>query len=67
MADEEIKKLILIRLSSMPDSIRVSIGSEGEMTKEELIEHVKKGDKIGQLIINVQLEYLKAMKSGLRC
>lgn len=62
---EEIKKLVLTRLEAMPDTIRVSIGSEGkELSKEDLIEHVKKEDKLGKMIIEMQLRYLKAMKTG---
>jgi len=62
---EEIKKLVLIRLESMPDTIRVSIGSEGnELSKEDLIEHVKKEDRLGKMIVEMQLNYLRAMKTG---
>lgn len=66
MAAEEIKKLILARLEAMPDTIRVSLGSEGkELAKDDLIEHVKKEDPLGKMIIEMQLRYLKAMKTGL--
>ncbi len=63
---EEIKKLVLTRLEAMPDTIRVSIGAEGkELAKNDLIEHVKKEDSLGKMIIEMQLRYLKAMKTGL--
>ncbi len=62
---EEIKKLVLIRLETMPDTIRVSIGSEGkELSKYDLIEHVKREDSLGKTIIEMQLRYLQAMKTG---
>lgn len=62
---EEIKKLVIVRLEAMPDSIRVSIGSEGKkLSKEDLIKHVKDKDKLGEMIVEMQLKYLKAMKTG---
>jgi len=61
---EEIKKLVLIRLESMPSNIKVSIGSGKDLSREELIEEVKKESELGKLIIKVQLEYLRSMKKG---
>ena len=60
--EEELKKLILLRLETMPETIRVSIGREGDLTKEQLIEHVKQGDELGKLIVEMQLKYLRSMK-----
>jgi len=34
------------------------------MTLQEVIEHVKKEDEIGNKIIKIQLSYLKALKEG---
>ena len=61
--DEEIKKLVLIRLESMPPNIKIALGPGEEYTKEELIGHVKKEDSFGKEFINAQLHYLKAMKN----
>ncbi len=63
MTEEEIKKLVLIRLESMPSNIRISLGGR-DFSKEELINEVKGGTTFGKKIIEVQLEYLRAMKSG---
>jgi len=62
---EEIKELIIARLMSMPENHKVSIGSSGEFDKYDLIEHVKKEDKIGEKIIEIQLHFLKRLKEGL--
>ena len=62
--EEEMKKLVILRLESMPDTIKVSVGSEGELSKNDLIAHVKKGDKLGKLVVDMQLKYLQAMKEG---
>lgn len=60
--ENEIKKLVLMRLETMPENIKVSLGSVGELRKEDLIKHVKEGDALGKLFVKVQLEYLKSMK-----
>lgn len=62
---QEIKKLILARLATMPDYIQVNLGSFGQLGKDELIEHVKKGDTLGKKFIDVQMKYLRALKEGL--
>ncbi len=61
---EDIKKLVIIRLETFPSSRKVSIGSQGEFTKDELIDHVKKEDAIGKKIVEVELEFLRAIKEG---
>lgn len=63
MIEQEIKKLVLVRLESMPSNISISIGGR-DYTKEELINEVKEGTAFGKMIIEVQLAYLRAMKSG---
>jgi hypothetical protein len=62
---EDIKEIVIIRLETLPADKKISIGSYGEFSKEELIEHVKKDDKIGKKIIEVEMEFLKALKKGL--
>lgn len=65
VTDEEIRKLIVARLRSLSSDKRISIGSEGEFTKDELINRVEKNDKVGKKIIAIQLQYLKSLKKGL--
>ena len=59
---EEIKELIA-RLEMLPDDKKISIGQR-EFTKEEIIEHVKKGDLIGKMMIDIELGFLRDMKEG---
>jgi len=64
---KEIKKEIVIeRLRQAPPSVKISFGmSEGKfMDRDELIENVEKGTVLGNKIVNLQLEYLKAFKAG---
>ncbi len=65
VADEEIRKLVLARLKTIsPDTIKC-IGNEGSFNRDQLIEHVELGDKIGRTIEQVEMEWLRAFKSGL--
>ena len=58
----EIKELVLVRLESMPKTIKIALGSGEELTRDELIKHVKDEDKFGRLIIEMQERYLKSLK-----
>ena len=62
---EEIKELVIFRLESLSPNKKVSIGSHGEFSREELIEHVKKGDEIGKKIVDIEMEFLRALKEGI--
>lgn len=60
---DEIKKLVIIRLESMPSNIKVSIGGR-DLSRDELIKEVKDDTEFGRLISQMQLEYLRSMKKG---
>ncbi|HCM82724.1 MAG: hypothetical protein UW37_C0018G0012 [Candidatus Gottesmanbacteria bacterium GW2011_GWA2_44_17] len=62
VTDEEIRKLVVARLHSFPAGRKISIGNDGEFTKDELIKSVEKDDRIGKKIIQVQLSYLQSLK-----
>lgn len=61
---KEIKELVKARLSVLPQSVNISIGMDGAFSRNELIEHVEKEDKIGEKIIQVDMEFLRALKKG---
>lgn len=64
-ADEEIRKLVIARLKVIsPDTIKC-IGNKGSFTRDELIERVQAGDAIGKTIERVEMEWLRALKSGI--
>ena len=65
MVSEDIKKLVIMRLQSMPQNLKLSIGKYGTFTKEELIERVQEEDEVGKLIIEMQLKYLRSFKKGI--
>jgi len=63
--DEDIRQLVIERLKAMPSDKKISIGADGSsFTSDQLISHVKEGDEIGKKIIDVQMSYLQALKTG---
>ncbi len=62
--EQEIRELVIARLETLPDNLEISIGSEGGVSKEEMIEHVKKNDSIGSEIIQAHMSFLQSLKEG---
>ena len=62
---EEVKQLVIARLETLPPDKKMSIGSYGEFKREDLIMHVEKGDEIGKKVIEIELEFLQALKEGI--
>ena len=61
---DDIKELVIARLGVMPLNYKLSIGSEGSFTRNQLIEHVIAEDKIGNQITRMQLSFIKALTTG---
>jgi len=59
-----MKELVLARLEIASPKFILSVGNQGTFSKEQLIEHVRKGDNIGIQIIEMQLKFIKALTSG---
>ena len=61
---EDIKNLVIERLEATSSEKSFSIGGGESLTRDELIQHVKEGDKIGQKIVEIELTFLRALKDG---
>lgn len=61
VSKEEIKKLVIERIKTMPATMKVSLGNSGAFNKEQLIEAVKQGSGIGETIIEAHLTYLRSI------
>lgn len=57
--DEDVKKLVIARLDSLPSNVKISIGSSGSFTKGELIRNVENETDIGKKIVEIQLAYIQ--------
>lgn len=60
--DEDIKDLVIARILTLPENKEISIGSKGDYSKEELIDHVKVGDAVGKKFVEIELQYLQSLK-----
>jgi len=62
--EKELKELVLARIGVMPPNYKLSIGNKGTFTKEEIINHIKERDEIGNQIIGIEMNFIKALMSG---
>lgn len=63
--NKEIKELVIARIEAqISPNIKLSIGEDGSFGKDEMIDHVNRGDEIGKKIIDVHLNFIKAQASG---
>jgi len=63
--DEEIRELVIARLSTLPSNKKISIGRYGELTREDIVRHIKRNDEIGKKFIEIEIEYLRALTKGI--
>jgi hypothetical protein len=63
--NQDIIDLVVARLENLPSGKDISIGSHGEFSKEQLIEHVKKTDDVGRKMIEIEMDFLRLMKEGI--
>lgn len=62
--EKDIELLVIEQLKMIPPDKKIYIGGDGDFTTAELIERVKKNDEVGQKIKEVQMEFLRSLKTG---
>ncbi|MFW6226440.1 MAG: hypothetical protein ACOC3V_05735, partial [bacterium] len=63
--NEIMKNSVIARIDAqVPSNLKLAMGGYGGMSKEEMIEHVKKGDEIGRQIVKRHIQFLRAIASG---
>ncbi|MCK5107838.1 MAG: hypothetical protein KAQ83_03865 [Nanoarchaeota archaeon] len=64
--DEIIKKIIIERVKTMSPNVKIALGSDGRfLTRDEILQEIKTNTSIGDKILTIQLNYLKALKEGI--
>lgn len=61
--EKTIQEIVFARVSTMPDNVGISIGKDGDFSKNEIIEHLKKNDEVGKKFVEIQLDYLQSLKN----
>jgi len=59
----DVKDLVKLRLMSTPSNIRISLGSFGEFTRDELIDQVDKRTPAGEAAVRMELLFIRKMSS----
>jgi hypothetical protein len=66
--EEKINKereLIIARLEILSPEIHFSSGnSDKTLSRDEMIDHINKNDKVGIEFVKIELNFLRALKSG---
>ena len=62
--EEEIRRLIVARLSVLSPDTAISIGSDGSFKRDDLIERVERGDDVGKKFEQMEVEWLRSLKEG---
>lgn len=65
VSEEEIK-IVLERLRVMPKTIKLNIGNYGSFTRDQLIEAISNKTPIGELVIEMQMAYLRSFKERVK-
>lgn len=62
---EQLKQLVVARIESqISPNLKLSIGGGKSLSKDEMIKHVMEGDEVGNQIIEVHLNFIKAQATG---
>jgi hypothetical protein len=62
MASEDEIKIVLERLRVIPRTVNLNIGSYGSFSRDQLIEEVTNKTEIGELVVKMQMAYLRSFK-----
>ena len=62
---KDVIELVIARLQKLPSDKKISIGSSSEYTKDQLIEHVKETDEVGEKMVEIEMDFLRSMKEGI--
>lgn len=61
MDENYAKKLVIERLMAMPPDTSFLIGCQGDFTRNQLIDEVMNGSKVGKAAIEMEINFIKAM------
>ena len=64
LSDNEVRKLVLARLSVLSSDTVISLGSEGSFNRDELVQKVRDGDRVGEKLAEMQMEWLQSFKES---
>lgn len=60
---EDIRKLVLARIKTMPEELKISIGSS-EYSKDQILKSTEENNELGQQVMDVHMNFVRSMASG---
>jgi hypothetical protein len=60
--NNDLRKLVISRLSVLSPTTKISLGSAGSFTRDELIKSIEQGENVGEKIIEIEIEWLRSFK-----
>lgn len=64
LSDEEVRKIVLARLSVLSSNTMMSFGSDGSFSRDELVASVERGDELGEKLAEIEMEWLRSFKAA---
>lgn len=65
LVSEQEKELVVARLEVLSPTIHFSVGAEtSNVSRDEMVEHVKANDAIGNDYVKTELHFLRSLKDG---
>ena len=61
--DKEVKQLIIDRLNVLSPGTVISFGSNGDYTRDEMIQNVEDNNEMGELFAEIQIEWLRSFQN----
>lgn len=61
-ASEDEIKIVLERLKVMPKTVTLNIGNYGSFSRDELIEQISNRTEMGELVVEIQMAYIRSFK-----
>ena len=58
---EAFWEIAIARFKKMPSHLKLIIGGIGTLSKEDILNHLRRRDEIGRLLVKMQIEYLKLL------
>ena len=55
---EYLKKLVIARLKTIPPNVSFSVGSFGDFSRDEIINHIQRETEIGKEFMNIEIKTL---------
>lgn len=63
LSDEDVRKLVIARLSVLSKDTIISLGAEGSFTRDQLVKSVEANDSVGEKLAEIQMAWLRSFKN----